>query len=69
MSTITKNRRHDDYRPDSLRTFWQWLYRQWWDFEDSMAKLYGYIVLGVLVVSGVSLLALSVYVLANLYWG
>jgi hypothetical protein len=68
MSTTTKNRRHDDYRPASLRTFWNALYRMWWGFEDRMARIYDWTLLVLWVALGIAAVALAGFVLLFL-WG
>lgn len=67
MNNVHKRRQHD-YRPASLRRFWESLYRIWWDFEGRMARWYDFAVLALLVMVVIAIVVLACIVLASL-WG
>jgi hypothetical protein len=68
MNSIPK-RRHDDYRPATLRNFWISARNAWWKFEDNAHGLFAWLQFALLVLGVCAIVALAVYVFANLYFG
>lgn len=63
----TTNRRHDDYRPASLRNFWQSVQNGVWTLEQRARDLFDIVHFVVVCAIGIAALALSVYVLRFLF--
>jgi ABC-type phosphate/phosphonate transport system permease subunit len=68
MTTIPK-RRHDDYRPATLRNFWISARNAWWKIEDRAHALFDWAQIALLVLVMGALIALPIYILTNLIFG
>ena len=65
----TPNRRHDDYRPASLRNFWQSMQNALWTFEQRAREWFDIVQLVIVCAIGTAVLALAAYILAQLLYG
>jgi hypothetical protein len=62
----TPNRRHDDYRPASLRNFWQSLQNGIWKLQNFAVTAFDIVQLVFFCAVVAGLLVLSLFVLFNL---
>lgn len=67
------NRRRNSFehlrRPASLRTFWNAVFRVWWDFQDRMARWQDFVVLVLTGVVGIAFIAAAAFLVALVFWG